>query len=225
MKQKTEATAVPAKQAPHLHDELRERLSALRREGREEGPHEGGGRRDHRLAHRLRRDRPAKASWHDSTDFETFFAECTSSSTRTRSLITGLICGVRVEEIEEPVDARDPLSRQARRRTGAGQEDGEDPARLKGGSTLASEQLPYWGPQQRSRSPARWRCYLCLDLPSRADALSDQTAGDVAKSRACHSRQKRVHSQNPGFELGGEIIRRRHHPRRRIVCVQHGGTR
>lgn len=35
------------------------------------------------------------------TDFETFFAEAPSLNPA-RKLITGLICGVRVEEIEEP---------------------------------------------------------------------------------------------------------------------------
>ena len=35
------------------------------------------------------------------TDFETFFAEAPSLNP-SRTLITGVICGVRVEEIEEP---------------------------------------------------------------------------------------------------------------------------
>lgn len=37
----------------------------------------------------------------NGTDFETFFAEAPSMNPA-RSLITGVICGVRVEEIEEP---------------------------------------------------------------------------------------------------------------------------
>ena len=45
---------------------------------------------------------------------------------------------------------------------------------------------------------------LCRIAHSRAYRTA--APGDVAKSRACHYRQKRVHSQNPGFELGGEII-------------------
>ena len=38
----------------------------------------------------------------DKTDFETFFAEAPALNP-TRMLVTGLICGVRVEEIEEPL--------------------------------------------------------------------------------------------------------------------------
>lgn len=37
----------------------------------------------------------------DETDFETFFAEAPRMNPA-RSLITGVICGVRVEDIEEP---------------------------------------------------------------------------------------------------------------------------
>jgi hypothetical protein len=37
----------------------------------------------------------------DETDFETFFAEAPAMNP-SRSLITGVVCGVRVEEIEEP---------------------------------------------------------------------------------------------------------------------------
>ncbi|MFO0941519.1 MAG: DUF2200 domain-containing protein [Pirellulales bacterium] len=36
------------------------------------------------------------------TDFETFFAKCPKLNPL-RSLITGLVCGVRVEEVEEPL--------------------------------------------------------------------------------------------------------------------------
>ncbi len=38
----------------------------------------------------------------DGTDFETFFAEAPALNP-SRMLVTGLICGVRVEEIEEPL--------------------------------------------------------------------------------------------------------------------------
>lgn len=38
----------------------------------------------------------------DKTDFETFFAEAPALNPA-RMLVTGLICGVRVEEIEEPL--------------------------------------------------------------------------------------------------------------------------
>ncbi|GAB3044529.1 DUF2200 domain-containing protein [Sediminivirga luteola] len=37
----------------------------------------------------------------DGTDFETFFAQAPAMNP-SRTLITGVICGVRVEEIEEP---------------------------------------------------------------------------------------------------------------------------
>ena len=38
----------------------------------------------------------------DGTDFETFFAEAPAPNP-SRGLITGVICGVRIEEIEEPL--------------------------------------------------------------------------------------------------------------------------
>ncbi len=38
----------------------------------------------------------------DGTDFETFFTRAPKMNS-SRSLITGVICGVRVEEIEEPI--------------------------------------------------------------------------------------------------------------------------
>lgn len=37
----------------------------------------------------------------DGTDFETFFAEAPRANPA-RALITGVVCGVRVEEVEEP---------------------------------------------------------------------------------------------------------------------------
>ena len=61
------------------------------------------------------------------TDFETFFAEAPRLNP-SRTLVTGVVCGVRIEEIEEPTDAGDPLPRQARRRVGARKGHGEDPA-------------------------------------------------------------------------------------------------
>jgi hypothetical protein len=42
------------------------------------------------------------ATVRDATDFETFFAQAPAMNPN-RSRITGLICGVRVEQIEEPV--------------------------------------------------------------------------------------------------------------------------
>ncbi|MEX0955492.1 MAG: DUF2200 domain-containing protein [Rhizobiaceae bacterium] len=43
-----------------------------------------------------------KAILEDRTDFETFFAKAPRLNPD-RSLITGVVCGVRVEEIEEPL--------------------------------------------------------------------------------------------------------------------------
>src|SRR5690606_31099147 len=51
---------------PHLQDELRQRVSALRRQGGEEGPHEGGGRRDHPLVDGLRRAADDRSEEHTS---------------------------------------------------------------------------------------------------------------------------------------------------------------
>ena len=42
------------------------------------------------------------------TDFETFFAEAPQLNP-SRALIKGVICGVRVEDIEEPTHAGNPL--------------------------------------------------------------------------------------------------------------------
>jgi len=38
----------------------------------------------------------------DGTDFETFFADAPGMNP-SRNLITGVVCGVRVEDIEEPL--------------------------------------------------------------------------------------------------------------------------
>jgi hypothetical protein len=42
-----------------------------------------------------------KAHMEKQTDFETFFAEATNINP-SRSMIKGVVCGIRVEEIEEP---------------------------------------------------------------------------------------------------------------------------
>ena len=89
------------RKAPHLHHELRQRLSALRRQGGAEGTHEGGGRRDHPLVDRLQPGGAGRAA-RRRTDFETFFAEAPTLNP-SRTLITGVVCGVRVEEVEEPL--------------------------------------------------------------------------------------------------------------------------
>jgi hypothetical protein len=43
-----------------------------------------------------------QAQLHEGTDFETFFAEAPRMNP-SRALIKGVVCGVRVEEIEEPL--------------------------------------------------------------------------------------------------------------------------
>ena len=60
-------------------------------------------------------------------DFATFFAQAPAINPNT-SLIKGVICGVRVEEIE------DPLSGQIDRRAGQRKGDGKDSARISGGT-------------------------------------------------------------------------------------------
>jgi hypothetical protein len=61
------------------------------------------------------------------TDLETFFAKGARLNPA-RCAITGVVCGVRVNTIEEPADAGDPLLRQAHRRVGAREAEGEDSA-------------------------------------------------------------------------------------------------
>ena len=48
------------------------------------------------------RQKGLEAQLEKRTDFETFFAEAPAMNP-SRSLITGTICGVRVEEVEEPL--------------------------------------------------------------------------------------------------------------------------
>ena len=63
----------------------------------------------------------------ERTDFDPVFGMAPRMNPA-RTLITGTICGIRVEAIEEPL-TRYPLPRQAHRRVGEGQADGEDPSR------------------------------------------------------------------------------------------------
>ena len=51
------------------------------------------------------------------TDFETFFAKAPRLNPL-RTLIKGVVCGIRVEEIEDPTMREYSLPRQTRRRTG-----------------------------------------------------------------------------------------------------------
>jgi hypothetical protein len=79
---------------------LRERLPALRREGGEEGAHQGGGRPDHRLADGYSA-KALETQLKKQVDFETFFAKAPKPNP-SRTLIKGVVCGVRVEAVEEP---------------------------------------------------------------------------------------------------------------------------
>ena len=61
-------------------------------------------------------------------DLQTFFAEAPRLNPNV-ALIKGVVCGVRVEEIEDPAHAEDPLHGQAGRRAGEGKEARVHPAR------------------------------------------------------------------------------------------------
>lgn len=82
---------------PRLFNQRRERLSPLRREGGEKGAHESRsirwltGHSQETLDEELAKN----------TSFEDFFAQAPQINP-SRSLITGVVCGVRVEDIEEP---------------------------------------------------------------------------------------------------------------------------
>lgn len=65
----------------------------------------------------------------DDTDMESFFARAPRLNPD-RTLITGVICGIRVEEVEEETMREIPLSRQTHRRTRAWQSDREDIAEM-----------------------------------------------------------------------------------------------
>ena len=87
--------------APHLFDEFRQRLPALRRQGREEGPTKA---EVDQIISWLTGYGPGDLATirEDKTDFETFFAKAPRLHPA-RATIKGLICGIRVEEIEEPL--------------------------------------------------------------------------------------------------------------------------
>ena len=70
-----------------------------------------------------------EAEFAKKTSFEDFFAHAPKMNP-SRFLITGVVCGVRVEEIRGADDARDPLPRQTHRRTRQGQGDGKDPPQI-----------------------------------------------------------------------------------------------
>lgn len=70
-------------------------------EGAEEGAHQGGSGRDHPLADGLF-TRDLDAALDSGTDFENFFASAPKLNPA-RALITGVVCGVRVETVAEPL--------------------------------------------------------------------------------------------------------------------------
>ena len=83
-----------------FHDQLRVGVSALRGEGGEEGPNEGGAEPGDRVADWLRRVSIEQAL-EAGTTFEDFFADAPVNPNA--SLITGVVCGIRVEDIEDPL--------------------------------------------------------------------------------------------------------------------------
>ena len=86
--------------APHLHDQFCQRVPALRGEGRRKGRTKA---EVDEIIHWLTGyDADGLESiLADETDFETFFAEAPRPNPA-RASIKGLVCGVRVEEVEEP---------------------------------------------------------------------------------------------------------------------------
>ena len=116
------------KKAANFQHVVRERLSALRQEGGEEGRTKAEV--DEIIAWLTGYERRGACgrAIDAEVDFETFFAEAPSNDPKA-GLITGLVCGVRVEDVPRPADAEDSLPRQARRRARQGEEDGEHPPR------------------------------------------------------------------------------------------------
>src|SRR5829696_3883005 len=87
-------------QAPHLHNEFCKGLSALCCESREKGANQGRGRSGHLLADGLWRD-GAESSTGKTDRLRNLFAKAPKINP-SRSLIKGVVCGVRVEDIKEP---------------------------------------------------------------------------------------------------------------------------
>ena len=78
-----------------------ERVSALYRQGREEGADKDEVDEIIRWLTGYSQEQ-LEAEIRAKTDFETFYAKAPALNPA-RSLITGTVCGVRVEEIEEPL--------------------------------------------------------------------------------------------------------------------------
>ena len=82
-----------------IQNVVRERLSALQTEGGARGTHESQGGCHHPLADGYD-DRTLQQQIDKKSDFETFFAQAPRINPNV-SKITGVICGYRVEEIED----------------------------------------------------------------------------------------------------------------------------
>jgi hypothetical protein len=80
---------------------IRQGLSAVRQESRKQEPDEGRGRPSHSLADRLYPGGTAAAN-QEGNDLETFFAQAPACNPNS-SLIKGVVCGIRVEDIEDPL--------------------------------------------------------------------------------------------------------------------------
>ena len=87
--------------APHLHDQFCQRVPALRGEGRRKGRTKA---EVDEIIHWLTGyDADGLESiLADETDFETFFGSAPALNPA-RELITGVVCGVRVETVEDPL--------------------------------------------------------------------------------------------------------------------------
>ena len=104
-------------------------------------------------------------------DLRTFFEEAPKLNPNV-SLIKGTVCGIRVEDIEAPPNAKDPLHGQTHRRTRQRQKDGKDPA--DGGGVSIYDYtfgLRYrcWSGRYNGRTDE----YGSLDIRSRVICTSD----------------------------------------------------
>lgn len=76
-------------------------IPAAGKQGREKGPQQGRGRPGDRLAHRITAEEIAHLEQSD-TSYGDFFRKAPAMNPN-RTKITGKICGIRVEEIEDPL--------------------------------------------------------------------------------------------------------------------------
>ena len=90
---------VEGEQTQDLRCRVLVRLSAVHQEGRGKGPHEGRGRRDHLLAHRAHAREPEEGDRRGAR-LRDLYAEAPRFQPKAK-LITGVVCGVRVEDIED----------------------------------------------------------------------------------------------------------------------------